>query len=281
MTSGGKGVHVVVPLEPEAGWEEVRAAAAAVARALAEHDPASFVARATKSERTGRIFVDYLRNGRGATAIAPYCPRARAGAPVAMPVRWDELARAAPARWTLDNVFRRLGRLRRDAWEGYFELRQRLPAGLVTAARSGRATGRLDMAESDESNDGNGRRTKKRKRPIRKATGNARRDRGGGRSGGSGKTTRERSTGKSTRKKAAGKTNRKSAKRKGTGRKYGEKAAKKVREAVREMKRGTLRSGGSGKKVRSREQAIAIGLAEARREGGKVPEPPADRGNGD
>jgi len=277
MTSGGTGVHVVAPLEPVASWDEVRAASAAVARALAEHDPATFVARATKAERRGRIFVDYLRNGRGATAIAPYCPRARAGAPVAMPIRWEELARSAPARWTIDNVFRRLGRLRADAWKGYFELRQRLPAGLVSAGRARRSTGRLDMAEKDPSGGGGRRRKTRRKGATRKSTRKATRK---STRKATRKSAREPSR-KSTRKSAAGKRTRKSGKRKATGRKYGKKAAKKVREAVREMKRGTLRSGRSGKKVRSRKQAIAIGLAEARREGGKVPEPPADRENGD
>ncbi|SEM96257.1 ATP-dependent DNA ligase LigD phosphoesterase module /ATP-dependent DNA ligase LigD polymerase module [Sphingomonas gellani] len=91
LLSGGKGVHVVVPLTPEAEWPAVRDFAERFARALEQADPARFVANMAKAKRKGRIFVDYLRNGRGSTAIMPYSARARAGAPVAVPVSWAEL----------------------------------------------------------------------------------------------------------------------------------------------------------------------------------------------
>jgi len=91
LLSGGKGVHVVVPLTPRAEWPAVRDFAERFARALAHADPERFVAVMSKAKRKGRIFIDYLRNQRGATAIMPYAARARAGAPVAAPVSWTEL----------------------------------------------------------------------------------------------------------------------------------------------------------------------------------------------
>ena len=91
LLSGGKGVHVVVPLTPHAEWPAVRDFAERFARALAQAEPDRYVAVMTKAKRVGRIFIDYLRNGRGSTAIMPYAARARAGAPVAAPVSWTEL----------------------------------------------------------------------------------------------------------------------------------------------------------------------------------------------
>ncbi len=93
LLSGGKGVHVVVPLRPEAEWEAVRGFARRICATLAEADPARFTIALPKAQRKGRIFLDYLRNQRTATAILPWSLRARAGAPVAAPVSWDELER--------------------------------------------------------------------------------------------------------------------------------------------------------------------------------------------
>jgi bifunctional non-homologous end joining protein LigD len=91
MLTGGKGVHVVVPLTPGAEWPEVKDFAQRFALALAEAEPERFTAALAKAKRTGRIFIDYLRNQRGATAIMPYSARAREGAPVAAPINWEEL----------------------------------------------------------------------------------------------------------------------------------------------------------------------------------------------
>ena len=91
LLSGGKGIHVVVPLEPRAEWDEVREFAKAFCSALAEADPQRFTIALPKKERRGRIFLDFLRNQRTATAIMPYSARARAGMPVAAPVTWEEL----------------------------------------------------------------------------------------------------------------------------------------------------------------------------------------------
>lgn len=126
-TSGGKGLHVTVPLEPSLGWDMAKAFTKAVAQQMASDAPRRYVATMAKSRRSGRIFIDYLRNGRGATAVAPYSPRARAGAGVAMPLDWSELA-ALPgaAHFTLRTAPQRLARLAEDPWKDIGRIRQRL-----------------------------------------------------------------------------------------------------------------------------------------------------------
>ena len=124
-TTGGKGVHVVAPITPGAAWSDVRAFARGVAETLARVAPKRFVAQSGEARRRGKIFVDYLRNGRGATWVAPYSARARKGAPVSMPISWDDLtAGHRPARWTVRTV-PPLGD--RDAWQGIARVRQLLP----------------------------------------------------------------------------------------------------------------------------------------------------------
>lgn len=119
-TSGGKGLHVVSPLRPSAGWEAVRRFTQGVARAMASDEPDRYVATTAKSERHGRILVDYLRNGRGATAVAPYSTRARPGAPVSMPLSWDELdSLTGSNQFTVANTPDRLAGLRTDPWEDF------------------------------------------------------------------------------------------------------------------------------------------------------------------
>ncbi|CAN7658569.1 DNA ligase D [Bosea sp. LjRoot9] len=95
-TSGGKGFHVVIPLKPKADWGEVKGFARDFAKAMEQADPRRYTATLSKKARKGRIFIDYLRNARGATAIAPYSTRARPGAPVAMPIGWEALASSEP-----------------------------------------------------------------------------------------------------------------------------------------------------------------------------------------
>ncbi|EKV31303.1 ATP-dependent DNA ligase [Caenispirillum salinarum AK4] len=127
-TTGGKGLHVVVPLPQRRNdWAEVKGFAQALARALAQEEPDRFVAVMTKAKRTGRIFIDYLRNGHGATAVAPYSSRAREGAPVAVPVTWEELSRVPSGdKWTVETLPARLKRQKADPWAGYFDVRQSL-----------------------------------------------------------------------------------------------------------------------------------------------------------
>lgn len=128
-TTGGKGLHVVVPLRPAVPWSAAKDFARAFAEALATADADVFVAQAAKNRRSGRIFVDYLRNARGATSVASYSLRARAGAPVATPLSWEELnGIETPAELDLASVPQRLRRLRTDPWRGFRLLRQGLGA---------------------------------------------------------------------------------------------------------------------------------------------------------
>ena len=128
MLSGGKGVHVVVPLTPEAEWPELKDFADRFARALAASEPDRFTATMSKAKRKGRIFIDWLRNQRGATAVLPYVVRARENAPVAAPVSWDELDDIDRAGFfTIADVDQLLERASSRALHGWGEARQTLP----------------------------------------------------------------------------------------------------------------------------------------------------------
>jgi bifunctional non-homologous end joining protein LigD len=126
-TTGGKGLHVVLPIA-FAPWQEVKDFAHALAGAMEADSPGKFISSATKAKRDKRIFVDYLRNSREATAIAPYSTRARAGAPVAVPITWAELSKLpASNHYTVLNIAQRLGRLRKDPWADIAKVKQSLP----------------------------------------------------------------------------------------------------------------------------------------------------------
>jgi bifunctional non-homologous end joining protein LigD len=128
-TTGGKGLHLVVPIERRDGWPAAKAFAAGLARAMAEDSPARYTANLAKAARRGRVFVDYLRNEHGATAVASYSVRARPGALVATPVGWEQVtAKLDPRRFTIDRV-PELVRAQPDPWAGMAKLRQRLPRG--------------------------------------------------------------------------------------------------------------------------------------------------------
>lgn len=119
-TTGGKGIHVVAPLKPVTGWEDVKEFTKSIADDMASDSPGKYVSTITKSKRVGHILVDYLRNQRGSTAIAPYATRARAGAPVSMPLEWDELGPSiGPAHFTVNNALSRLGNSTADPWRDF------------------------------------------------------------------------------------------------------------------------------------------------------------------
>jgi bifunctional non-homologous end joining protein LigD len=124
LLTGGKGIHVVLPLVRRHNWDAVSSFSRDVAQALAKAEPKRYVAKSSLADRGGRIFIDWMRNQRGSTAIAPYSPRARQGAPVAVPVTWDELPDMAKA-----NCFDMAEAQARatgasDPWEGYFDAAQ-------------------------------------------------------------------------------------------------------------------------------------------------------------
>jgi bifunctional non-homologous end joining protein LigD len=126
-TSGGKGLHVVVPVEPRLGWDDAKAFTQSIAERMSRDHGDRYVAIMAKRARRGRIFIDYLRNGRGATAVAAFSTRARPYAPVSTPLAWDELTEGVrPDHFTVDNLRERLDFLRRDPWEGFFKVRQRI-----------------------------------------------------------------------------------------------------------------------------------------------------------
>lgn len=125
--TGGKGLHIVVPVEPEADWDTIKQFARFVSRVLVREQPKLMTTNMAKSRRKGRIFLDYLRNGRGATSIGSYSVRAREGAPVATPLRWDEVARVGRGdRYTVTNLPRRLNSLTRDPWADFEVARRRI-----------------------------------------------------------------------------------------------------------------------------------------------------------
>ena len=134
-TTGGKGLHVVVPLAPRHDWNEVKAFSRAVAESMAAEEPRRFTSKMAKKERTRRIFIDYLRNSPGATAVAAYSVRAREGAPVATPLHWDEVAgRMRPSQFHAANVVRRVQGLLSDPWKTFRRTAQTLTAAMKRKA---------------------------------------------------------------------------------------------------------------------------------------------------
>lgn len=128
-TTGGKGLHVVAPVARRIDWDAFKAFARAVAERLAADSPEAYTTNPQKARRKGKIFLDYLRNSRGATAVAAYSPRARENAPVATPLSWSELEDGIdPGAFTITTLPRRLTERRDDPWAGYADLRQSITA---------------------------------------------------------------------------------------------------------------------------------------------------------
>jgi len=131
-TTGGKGLHVVVPIKPTVEWEHVKGFTNAIAELLARTFPDRFTAKLLKVSRHGKIFIDYLRNAEGATAVAAYSLRAKANAPISTPIGWEELARDVRfAHFNVNNVPARLRKLKRDPWEALADSAAPLTAAMM------------------------------------------------------------------------------------------------------------------------------------------------------
>lgn len=132
LVSGGKGIHVIAPIRTTTAWPEVKAFCRGFAQHLAQKYPDRFTANIRKVNRKGKLFIDYLRNERGSTAIAPWSSRSRQGAPAAVPVSWDELATVTAAnQFTLADAAQR-AKLP-DPWKGYFTLSQSITKAMMKA----------------------------------------------------------------------------------------------------------------------------------------------------
>src|SRR5262249_21077141 len=133
-TSGGKGLHVVLPIDRRTTWEDFKAFAKSVADTMTREAPGRYIATMSKAKRRGKIFIDYLRNQRGATAIASYSTRRRTGAPVATPLGWNELnAKTSPDMFNIKNLPKRLAKLKKDRWADFFKVRQSITAKVQRA----------------------------------------------------------------------------------------------------------------------------------------------------
>lgn len=126
-TTGGKGLHIHIPIGPFYSWDQIKEFSKVVSQQLASEFPNDYTIVSSKVKRRGKIFLDYLRNNFGATAVAPYSLRSKDTATVAFPVTWEALAKIKnPARFNLSEIPKHLSRRKRDPWQGYNNLRQRI-----------------------------------------------------------------------------------------------------------------------------------------------------------
>jgi bifunctional non-homologous end joining protein LigD len=131
-TTGGKGLHVVAPIARKLSWDDVKAFTKAVSEAIVADEPTLYTSKLPKVRRQGKIFIDYLRNGRGATSICAYSTRARPGAPVSTPLFWEELddSELRGNTYTVENLPARLAALKSDPWEGFNQVRQSITVAM-------------------------------------------------------------------------------------------------------------------------------------------------------
>lgn len=135
-TTGGKGLHVVVPMARDDSWDTIKAFTRAIAVSMQNDNPKRYIAKSSKEARKGKIFVDYLRNDHTSTAIAAFSARAREGAPVAMPIDWEDLKPSFQSKdFTIETVPKRLQKRKTDPWEAFFEIKQKLSAAHLRALK--------------------------------------------------------------------------------------------------------------------------------------------------
>jgi len=134
-TTGGKGLHVVAPIRPDNEWPAVKEFAHNIVLGIERENPGLYVTKMTKAIRKNRIYLDYLRNDRGSTAIAPYSTRARSGAPVALPLEWKELNAKSRPTFHVTDFDSWKKRLARDPWAEMSSIKQRLAATAMREAK--------------------------------------------------------------------------------------------------------------------------------------------------
>jgi bifunctional non-homologous end joining protein LigD len=131
-TTGGKGLHLVVPVQARMKWDEAKAFCRGVADFMVRSAPDKFIATMSKAARKGKIFIDYLRNSRSATSVAAYSTRNRPGATVSVPIAWDELAANLHSdHYTVENLPARLDKLKKDPWADLANTKQSITAAMV------------------------------------------------------------------------------------------------------------------------------------------------------
>jgi bifunctional non-homologous end joining protein LigD len=135
-TTGGKGLHLVVPLAPRATWDAVKQFSQSIAQRLERAAPDLYVATASKARRKNRVFIDYLRNARSASAVAAYSTRAKDGATVSTPIAWSEIDRVSNAEFDVATVPARLEKAKKDPWPGFFKSKQRISDAAIRSVRS-------------------------------------------------------------------------------------------------------------------------------------------------
>lgn len=124
-TTGGKGLHIVVPIQPKKMWDDVKEFSHSFVDSLVEMYPNDYVGVMTKAKRTGKIYIDFLRNQRGATAVAPYSTRAKENAAVSMPIEWEKLStKIKPDYFTVTNAINHLKKIKKDPWEEFLHIKQ-------------------------------------------------------------------------------------------------------------------------------------------------------------
>jgi bifunctional non-homologous end joining protein LigD len=125
--TGGKGIHVHIPIAPLYDWDQVKSFSQTLALELVSRNPAKYTSNMSKKLRKNKIFVDYLRNGYGATAVVPYSLRAKPTSAIALPLDWNELRRVkSPDFYTIDKALKKIKSRRKDPWEGMLKLKQKI-----------------------------------------------------------------------------------------------------------------------------------------------------------
>ena len=119
-TTGGKGMHIVIPIKPDADWDTIKEFSKSISVFMERQIPERFVSKMGPKNRIGKIFIDYLRNQRGASTVSAFSVRARPNLPVSVPITREELLTLkASSQWTINNLHQRLDKLKTDPWEGY------------------------------------------------------------------------------------------------------------------------------------------------------------------